>query len=131
VFKNILRLLRQVTLVVVDDQRREIRGQHGKRVRWSLDQHEIRSVYASQVIGKRRGRAAVPHYGELNLLLANSKFHFLLGSEQITEHEMEEDGAGDGVLRLSNENYSTDLQAAGLYIAQALDLPAWYDRRPQ
>jgi hypothetical protein len=131
VFKNLLRLLRQVTHVVMDEQRREIHGMHGRRILWSLDQHEIRSVYASQVIGRRRGRAAAPQYGEINLLLANNKFRFLLGCEEINEQEMEDDGAGDGVFRLSNENYNTDLQAAGLYIAQALDVPAWYDRRPQ
>ncbi|HLV36102.1 MAG TPA: hypothetical protein VKY59_13340 [Spirillospora sp.] len=127
--KNGYRLLTDVNRIVIDPRTREIRGQHGRRVRWRQPAAEIASIYVSQVVGKRRGKRPPVQYGELNLHLASSQFRHLLSTEHVTEYEAESPDADEGVTPLTTRDYTTSLQAAALHIGAALDLPVWYDRR--
>ena len=89
---------------------------------------EIDSIYVSQVVGKRRKTTAT-HYGELNLHLSGENFRFLAGSEDVTEYDYVLDSVEDTVMALTRQEFTTNIQAAALYIGEALDLPVWYDRR--
>lgn len=131
IFKNVYRLMTWPTHYIVDSTQQVLQAAHGKGTRWMLYDHELRSVYVTQVVGRRRKKTG-PVYGELNLHLRHAKdnrFKFLLRADEIVELEAETDGEGEAVVELTTENYSTDLQAAGLYIAEALGVPAMYDRR--
>ncbi len=133
IFKNLYRLMTRPTHFVIDPTQQVIRAQHGKGTRWMLYDHELKGVYVSQLVGKARHKPATPVYGELNLHLRHAndnRFRFLLRAEEIVEFEDELDGTEEAVVELNNENYTTDLQAIGLYIADALGISAWYDRRP-
>jgi hypothetical protein len=131
IFRNVYQLMTRPTHYIVDSTQQVLHAAHGKGTRWSLFDHELRSVYVTQVVGRRRKKSG-PVYGELNLHLRHAKdnrFKFLMQAEDIVEFDAETDGDDEAVVELTTENYSTDLQAAALYIAQALHLPAMYDRR--
>jgi hypothetical protein len=127
--RNGYRLLTEVNRIVIDLRTREIRGQHGRRVRWRQPAAETASIYVSQVVGKRRGKRPAAQYGELNLHLASSRFRHLLSTEHVAEYEAESLDADEGVTPLTTRACTTSLQAAALHIGAALDLPVWYDRR--
>lgn len=133
--RNIYRLLTETNRIVVDAQARQIRGQHGQRVRWMRSADEIQAVYVSQVLSRsRRKRVQTATYGELNLYLADGQFQFLLNSEHLTPLQADADTADDSaplerVEPLTPSALTTGLQAAALYIGQALKLPVQYDQR--
>ena len=131
VIKNIHILFTKLTNLVIDDQKHEIRAEHGRRSLWTFRDQDLKSLYVSQIMGKQRNKPPTPQYGEINLHLMNGNFRLIMSSNEIAEHELEDESVDESVLMLSNSNFTTDLQAAGLYIAQALDIPAWYDRRWQ
>jgi hypothetical protein len=104
---------------------------------------QIQSIYVSQLVRERKRRSRKPeaYYGEINLHLTTGKFQPLIITEQIEDYTLESDSDNpptdnqaapvDSVDSLTPRNFTTSLQAAGLCIAQALDLAAVYDRRVQ
>lgn len=134
----VIRSIYQATMttdrIVVDPLRRHIRGLAGARERWRFTAGDLRSVYVSQVVSKKRrdGKQST-FYDELNLHLKNGQFHYILDIEQTDEiRSLPEDlPEGDAVLSLDASNIHSNTQAAGVYIAQALGVLCWYDRRIQ
>jgi hypothetical protein len=79
----------------------------------------------------KRGRRTI-HYGEINLHQRNGKFRFLFDNTQAEEKSVapEESGsAEEHVTPLTTFNTETNMQAAAIHVARALDVPAWYDQR--
>jgi hypothetical protein len=128
ILKNIYQLLTTPNRIVISPN--QVRGMRGQQAHWSIRADEIRGVYITQVMGRpRRGKSAA-QYGELNLLLVTGKFRHLFNAENLEVYQPEEPGQAESVTELTPRNFTTDLQAAALYMAQTLDVPAWYDRRP-
>ena len=145
---HLYRLLMEPERFVIDAHQRLVSALRGRRVRWQAHAERIQSVYVSQLVHekKRRSRKPEAYYGEINLHLTTGQFYPLIVTEQIETYDAEA-GTGDlvddsptehqavvnsdSVDSLTERNFTTDLQAAGLYIAQALDLSAVYDRRVQ
>lgn len=135
IISNIYHLLVDPNRIVVDSASRTIRALRGRRERWGFSADQIQSVYVSLVTGKanlKKGNLKQQvHYGELNLQLSNRKFHYILDVEQGGAFTPDPAHVGDeeAVISLTSDNTYTDLQAVGVYVAQALGLPCWYDRR--
>ncbi|MEO0564765.1 MAG: hypothetical protein AAF125_21850, partial [Chloroflexota bacterium] len=69
------------------------------------------------------------NYGEVNLRLTDGTFFFLLNQpEEETIADPVRGHVGD-VQPLDRYMVSTSLQASATYIAEALDVPIWYDSR--
>jgi hypothetical protein len=103
-------------------------------VRWRLIRGEIKAVVVSQVLSKSRKRGEyrpVSHYGELNVQLPGDEFRYMLNTDQAQEYlsPVDEMPKGDHITPLTTRECQTQLQAAALYLAQALNVPCWYDRR--
>jgi hypothetical protein len=139
-------LLTEPNRFVIDTNQRQIRAHRGKRIRWQARAEQIQSIYVSQLVNekKRKSRKPSASYGELNLHLTTGKFQPLIAVEQIEDYAAEAGGTldnpqtalpqtanVDSVDSLTLHSFTTSLQAAGLYIAQALDLDAVYDQRMQ
>src|SRR5690606_24993695 len=106
----------------------------GKRVKRTLPVSAIQAVYASHIVskvGKRNNKDRSVRYGELNLLLTDGSFVSLVSQPQTDDKIPVTDDALDEefVVPLNEYNARTHLQAAGLMIARALDVPAEYDKR--
>jgi hypothetical protein len=129
VLYTLMQLRSQPGRIVVDAARQRIAGLRGKAVRWSHPASAVDTVYVTQVLAQKKGRY-VAQYGELSLLLANGRFFTLLTASDI--HDLREPAAltpGETVTDLTQADVTTDLQAAALYVAQALGRPCRYDRR--
>ena len=140
---HLYRLLSEPNRFVIDAAQRQVRVQRGKRVQLQVNAGQIQSVYVSEIVRerKRRSRKRDISYGEINLHLINGKFQTLITTEQVEDYlaDSETDPAvppvdhqsanTDAVETLTASNFASSLQAAGLYIANALDLAAVYDRR--
>lgn len=135
-FFNLFRALTAITHFVVDPIGQRIIAMNGKRVRWERKASEIRGVVVSEVVKRKRGDRTVEH-GEINLHLGDKRYQYLLQqgdaiSDAISPESTEtETGKRNASMEpLTRETISTSLQAAGLYIAEALGgLPAYADRR--
>ncbi|MBI5667049.1 MAG: hypothetical protein HZC41_03505 [Chloroflexi bacterium] len=128
---TLFQLLLTPNRIIVDAATRQITARAGSRQRWRLQPAEYQAVYVSQTLAKRSGAdgASVFSYGELNVLLTNGKFKYLLDvSERFKSSEMVPTRS-DLLVELKQETVHTDLQAAAMYVAQALAVPCWYDRR--
>lgn len=130
VVRSIMELRRQPRRIVVDPSTAQIWGvlaQGSKKPLWRMGRENIDSVYVSQVVRDRDDRSTL-QYGEVNLRLTDGSFYYL-----INQHESEQLNGivvGDENVRpLEQNSVQTKLQAVGVYIAQALRIPAWYDHR--
>jgi hypothetical protein len=107
-----------------------VEGQRGKNTAWQVPKESIDSVYVSEVVN-RKGKKRVIYHGEINLHLKDGSFRNVL--EQ--PHTIEEDHAPvaamveDSVTPLTLYNAYTDLQMAGLHVAQTLGIECQYDQR--
>ncbi len=135
ILSNIYHLLVDPNRIIVDSATHTIRALHGRRERWGFSADQLQSVYVTLVTAKpnlKKGDLKQPvHYGELNLELADGKFHYILDLEQGGTFTPAPAHIGDeeAVIALNSDNAYTDLQAVGVYVAQALNIPCWYDRR--
>lgn len=136
IIKSLYRFFTWPDRMVIDGSSQSIRALRGKQVRWRYQHAGIQSVYVSQVLGKvRRGdtqSGPTAYYGELNLQLADGTFWYIMNIDDPQEVEpvdvtLAED---EVVAELTSQNYHSELQAAALYIARALDVPCRYDKRP-
>lgn len=118
--------------IVLDAGKHQIRALNGRRVRWQLHPADFQSVYVSQTLSKKSSEPSDPStfsYGELNMLLTNGKFKYLLDISERFKSRENVSSRDDALVELTPENVHSDLQAAGVYVAQALGVPCWYDRR--
>lgn len=124
-------LLTRPNRILVDPAARSIAGVRGGAPRWQHDATEVESVYVSQVVGQRGDKRTIYH-GELNLHLGDAQFFSLLRTEQEEERHVNGHAAPpeDAVSPLDAGRVESDLQAAALYVAQALgSKPCYYDER--
>ncbi len=132
---NLYRLLAWPDRLVINPETHTLRALRGQRERWRMTRDEIEAVYITHVLAKRgrkqRAHKPVAHYSELNLQRSNGDFYYILSTDQPQEYLVETEIApeDDTILPLTSDDVSTHFQAAGLYIARALGVPCWYDRR--
>ena len=135
IFMNLYRLLTWPDRIVIDPQTQTVAALRGRAVRWRLLRDELDAVYVSHVLTKNQRktnpRRPTAHYSELNLRRANGTFRHLLHTEHALEYslEVEDMAEQDVVLPLTADEVATPLQAVAVYMARALNLPCWYDRR--
>lgn len=129
-----IRLRTYPDTILVDAVRHDISAWVGDRERWRINSAQVQSLYASEVM-KRREKRPITYHGELNLLLVNGSFHFILEQgDQVDNVNARQPHwqrpTKEEVLPLSAETANTDLQVTALHIAKALgDIPCWYDYR--
>jgi len=128
VLYTVYELLNKPNIVRVDAT--GVRALRGKSNRWFVETGKIESVYISEVVN-RSGKKRVVHHGEINLLLRNEKFRNVLEQPHAIEddHIPTIEDITEAVAPLTLYNVSSDLQTASLYVAQALNVEARYDRR--
>lgn len=137
VVRNIWDMLVHPIRIVVDAAARTITAQSALRSLWTKDAADFRSVYVSQVVSvSPRQRKRTVHHGELNLHIDDRHFFNVLvqdrEEERIDQGMSKEKAAHDDVTILTVDGVDTDLQAAALYVADALgQLPCYYDQRVQ
>lgn len=107
------------------------RGSHRLR---QIATQDVQSLYVSEVV-KRRERGSLTEHGEINIHLGGGRFELLISQGTPLSNAAKHPSDGpqgprqSGVYPLTRASYRTDLQAATLYLAEALELPAWEDVR--
>ncbi len=118
--------------IVVDAGSGNVVALRGSRPRWRINREQVHSVYVSHVVSKKGKRRRI-HHGELNLFLNEGDFRFIVEQDQPHANEvpveMLDVDTTDAVVPLRQSEARSDLQAAALYIAQALNVPCMYDQR--
>lgn len=108
-----------------------VTGYVNNRERWTRT--GVKGVYVSQVLRVRRdkrGEKERLQYAEINLLLADDRFQRLLFDDSVDDSERPLGyDSNETVIPLMADNVQDELQAAGIYIAGALGVPCYYDRR--
>ncbi|MCE2489421.1 MAG: hypothetical protein J4G17_05540 [Anaerolineae bacterium] len=128
IIRNQMRFRNSPDLYIFDSYQMQIRARHGMRVLWSRRIEQLQSLYVTELRQKRRG-AGAPTHAELNLHLSNGRFQFLLHSRQLRLLARETIALEPGVSELHSWHCNSNAQAVALYLAQALELPVWLDRR--
>lgn len=119
----------QPNVIVVEST--GVAARRGGSERWRVDKPEIQAVYVSEVVNKK-GKKRVVYHGELTLFLQDGHFRTVLEQPHTVEDEdyvKKEEVVEDAVFPLTAYHAHSDLQMAGLYIAQALGVECRYDRR--
>jgi hypothetical protein len=138
VFYMVYQLLTSPNRIVIDTQRRSVRAFAQQKEQWAFADDQIQSVYVTHVLNKPgknpKDKKRHVYYGELNLHLTNDQFCRLYEQDHAsdksdTQDQETADESTDELVPLTSDMVFTDLQAAGVYIAQALGVPCWYDRR--
>lgn len=132
----VVRTLLRPNRIVID--KAGVRWLRGRSVTKTIPVDAVQSVYVSHVVSgaKRRKRpdgevSADPravHYGELNLDLRDERFQMVL-THGTSEERVSGEGEDNALVPLNHGNRRTQLQAAGLLIADLFNLPAHYDQR--
>lgn len=107
-----------------------VRGLRGRSASWRVEKEAVEAVYVSEVVN-RKGKKRVVYHGEINLHLKNGRFQSVLHQPQSVEDDNtpKPEDAEESVIPLSLYNAQSDLQMAGLYVAQTLNVECRYDRR--
>lgn len=116
----------------------------GNRQAEQVLNEQIDSVYVSEIVNIKGNKRTIYH-GELNLLLKDGSFKTVLQQPHQVEEEYEKrksmmrltddgeledaDDVMEAVVPLTLYNAYTDLQMAGLHVAQTLGVECQYDRR--
>ncbi len=106
-------------------------ARRGNSERWNVSKKAVQAVYVSEIVNKK-GTKRVVYHGEINLLLQDGGFRTILEQPHSVEdpnYEKKEDQITEAVFPLNAYNAHSDLQMAGLYVAQALGVECRYDRR--
>jgi hypothetical protein len=125
-------LLTKPDKIIIDPTSRTVTALRGQRERWQVAGSDVQSIYVTQVLNKK-GKQYIVQHGELNLHRGGGEFWRMF--EQPKEEELarpwkaEPSDGGDTIFPLTRDAVNSDLQAAGLYVAEALNVPSWYDRR--
>jgi hypothetical protein len=143
---SFLRAATAVKRIEVDGELREVRGMRGRRtIKWRIPASALDSVYASQIVSRfnprRSDEGRTVNYGELLLYLKEGAFKHIVATHNFEDKlpvkprlseigEVNIDVSNeDSVTPLTAHDAHTPLQAAALYVARTLDLPARYDQR--
>ena len=123
-------LRRTPRCLILDTSLKQIYGTQSNRNNplWSLQRHQIDSVYVSQVVIKSpKGNTQLIH-SALNLRLTNGHYHNLFSIDHPDPLDCHiQDYAT--VTPLSAEIVETHLQGIGVYIGDIFQVPVWYDHR--
>jgi hypothetical protein len=121
-------LVTQPNQILVDSS--GVRARHASGDNWQISRNDVQAVYVSEIVNKK-GKKRVVYHGELNLYLQDGTFRTFLEQPHSTE-----DGKApastppvEEVIMLTSYNAHSDLQVAGLYVANALNVECRYDRR--
>jgi len=134
VIVQILRVGRQPSHIIVDGVEGRISAWKNKRLRWQVSAADVQSVYVSEVV-KKRSNPPATEYGELNLHLGGGNFAFVVkhhepeDNDDVPQPKIKPKRNSTHIASLTRENAYTALQMTGLYVAETLDLPVWYDVR--
>jgi hypothetical protein len=125
---TVYQLITQPDHITIDGT--SVSATHGSRERWRLDNVAIDSVYVSEIVN-RKGKKRIVHHSELNLHLQDGSFFRLIDQPQSVDDLLTPEDTPDteAVLGLTPLSAYTDMQMAGLWVSQALNVPCWYDRR--
>lgn len=128
VLVTIRQLLVTHRTLVVDGE--GVAAVRGKRESWRVQRSEIEAVYVSE-IRNRKGKKRTVHHGEINLFLKDGKFRLLISQPRPVEYPepVVSEELQDGVMPLTTAVAKSDLQMAGLHVAQKLGVEARYDLR--
>lgn len=151
VIYNLISTRTRLNRVVALPSERIIAGGRGRGVgmgrgeRWRYPRADVQGVYVTHVVNKvNRRRKREPmraiQYGEMNLLLQNGRFVHLLSHGSLDhkypildplppEGERNDAANDDAIKLLTPYEVQTPLHAAGMLIANALDVPCYVDRR--
>lgn len=132
---TLIRGIVQPKRIVFDGVAGHVRWLRGSSVVREVPSGQLKEVYVSQVVSKvgkwadkevRRVR-----YGELNLLLQDNAFEHVLTQPRVEENVPVTDDPLDEeiITPLTMFNARTPLQSATLAIAEAMRVPATYDKR--
>ncbi len=128
----IFQLLTRPDRIVIDESSRSVFAMRGKSERWRVDSVAIESVYVSQIVG-RRGKKHIIHHGEINLHMHDGSFYRLIDQSQPIDDLLPADAAAgeeiEAVVPLTTLSAYSDVQMAALWVAEALSVTCWYDRR--
>ncbi|MEZ4667177.1 MAG: hypothetical protein R3E39_04540 [Anaerolineae bacterium] len=125
---TLFQLLNQPGRIVIQPD--AVRAMRSNTTSWQVDRDVVEAVYVSEVVN-RKGKKQIIYHGEINLCLKDGRFQRLL--EQ--PHSIEDDDipkpkdTDERIIPLNLYNAQSDLQMAGLYVAQALNVDCRYDRR--
>lgn len=133
VFYHAYRIRSEANMILIDPASRTVSAWRGKSQRWSRGITDVESVYVSETTKQRRSQRGVDH-GELNFYLADGHFAHLLSQGEPEPEALApavdlNSARIEAVQPLTSDDVSSSLQAMGLYVAQSLGLPAFYDRR--
>jgi hypothetical protein len=158
IFHTLSEIFTMPDRIVIDSSTRTVTTRRGNRQRWKIAGGDVQSVYVTQMLSKK-GKQYVIRHGEVNLHLGGGNFHSLFQQDDPDEKNsvvgidpignpldlvtapavtiaaepikgVTAEKSSDIIAALNRESVTTDLQAAGLYIAETLgNLPVWYDRR--
>ena len=126
-------LLNRPGRICVDPETNNIYALWGERERWRVAHHGVQSVYVTQMLNKK-GKKRVVAYGELNIHKGGGEFQHILEQDQpednLNGYWKNDVKLEETIQALESDVTITSLQAAGLYIAEALgQVPCWYDQR--
>jgi hypothetical protein len=133
---HFLDMFRKPDKIFIDGTRAAVSAWTGSKMRWVVPLAEIQSIYVSEMV-KKNEQAPMTKYAELNLHLGGGDFHFVLAQEMPEENKHTPQPElmiprSEDIRDMNREIYYTDLQAAALYISEALGgLPTWYDLRAE
>jgi len=121
-------LINRPNRVVIDNN--GVEGKRGNNTSWQVHKESIDSVYVSEVVN-RKGKKRVIYHGEINLHLKDGSFRNVLQQPHTVEenHVAAQPVTDETVTPLTLYNAQTDLQMAGLHIAQTLNIECQYDQR--
>lgn len=101
----------------------------GNRQAWQIKKDQINAIYVSEVV-HWKGKKQTVYHGELNLHLKDGNFKTILQQPHQVEEELTTvPEPVEQVVPLTLYNSHSDLQMAGLHIAQTLGLVCQYDQR--
>ncbi len=128
-------LINRSSRVVIDNN--GVEGKRGNNTAWQVPKESIDSVYVSEVVN-RKGKKHLVYHGEINLHLKDGSFRNVLEQPHTVEEDhtdateklkRKNDELEETVTPLTLYNAQTDLQMAGLHIAQTLGIECQYDQR--
>lgn len=128
-FYTFYELVNRPSRVVIDHS--GVEGQRGGNTAWQVTKDNIDSVYVSEVV-KHKTHKRLIYHGEINLHLKDGTFRNILEQPHPVEENQPSASAKsleESVTPLTLYNAQTDLQMAGLHVAQTLGIECHYDQR--
>jgi len=131
---HLMDIARKPNQIFIDGARGAVSAWTGKTMRWLVPVAEIQSIYVSELV-KKNEQAPATEYAELSLHRGGGDFQFILAQEQPEDnaHTPQPElmvPRTEDIREMERSIYHTDLQAAALYISEALGgVQVWYDLR--